>query len=223
MKDEVVIDPTSASRPTVLRRISWAAIFAGLTIALVSQLVLTVLGIAIAVTAGATGLNPYSADQSSRNFGFDGVIWLISTSIISLFLGGWVAGRSSGYVRGGEGSLHGFVMWGLSTLITAFLLSAATSGLLSGAAGIIKNTLSVANQTVDRWTQTASQTKATTEQKPGEIGTTTVQDVSTAGWASFIVLVIGGLAAAWGGAAGARAFRRSRPDIVMTRTTSAPA
>ena len=300
MKEETVYDPLSAARPTVLRRISWAAIFAGLTIALVSQLVLTILGISI----GATALNPYTADQSTaQNFGISAALWLIVTSIISLFLGGWVAGRSSGFARGGEGSLHGFVTWGVSTLVTAFLLSAATSGLLSGAAGMLKSTLSAAsqaamttgnnanqgglgaaldgatgggadsirqeaqkmtqggselatavgrlireapnvkaedrqavvsiltsknnmspdqaNQTVDRWVQTASQTKVQTEQKAREVGSTAAMDVSTAGWASFIVLVLSGLAAAWGGAAGARAFLRSRPEVVVTKTTAA--
>jgi len=300
MKAETVIDPLSSTHPAVMRRISWAAIFAGLTIAMVSQLVLTILGISI----GAAALNPYSADlTTAQNFGINAAIWLIVTSIISLFLGGWVAGRSSGFARGGEGSLHGFVTWGASTLVTAFLLSAATSGLLSGTAGILKSTLSAASQaalsinnnagqgglgsaldgttggaadsvrqeaqkmtqggpelmaavgrlireapnvkpedrqtvasiltsknnmsqdqasqTVDRWIQSASQTKAQTEQKAGETGNTAALDVSTTGWASLIVLVLSGLAAAWGGAAGARAFRRSRPDILVAKTTPA--
>jgi hypothetical protein len=300
MKEETVIDPSSAARSAVLRRISWAAIFAGLTIALVTQLVLTILGISI----GATALNPYTADQTTaQNFGIGAAVWLIVTSIISLFLGGWVAGRSSGFARGGEGSLHGFVTWGVSTLVTAFLLSAATSGLLSGTAGILKSALSAANQaaisatgnanqggvgsaldgtggggadsvrqevqkmaqggpdlmagvgrlirqtpnvkpedrqaviniltsknnmsqeqanqTVDRWVQTASQTKAQAEQKDREVGSTAALDVSTAGWASLIVLVLSGLAAAWGGAVGARAFLRSKPEIVVTKNTAA--
>jgi hypothetical protein len=290
MKEEIAYDP-SATRPVVVRRISWAAIFAGMVMALVCQLVLTILGISI----GATALNPYTADQSTaQSYGIGAAIWLIVTSIISLYFGGWVAGRASGFYRGAEGSLHGLVTWGAATLLSAFLLSAATSGLLSGAAGILKTALSSAsqaamsatanqgqgglgsalegatgggadsvrqeaqkmsqggpelatavgrmvreapnvkpedrqavvniltsknnmspdqaNQTVDRWIQTASQAKTQTEEKARDVGNTAATGVSTAGWASFVVLILSGLAAAWGGASGARAFLRSRTD-----------
>ncbi len=69
-----------------------------------------------------------------------------------------------------------------------------------------------ANQTVDRWIQTASQAKTQTEEKARDVGNTAATGVSTAGWASFVVLILSGLAAAWGGASGARAFLRSRTD-----------
>src|SRR4051794_33491551 len=128
MKEEVIYERSLQPRQPVLKRISWAAIFAGLIIALVSQLVLSVLGVSI----GATAVNPLTADQSSgQALGIGAGIWLIVSTIISLFLGGWVAGRMAGFTR--EGALHGLVTWGAATLLTVLLLTSAAGGILSGA------------------------------------------------------------------------------------------
>jgi len=143
MKEEVGYDPALASRTSVVRRISWAAIFAGLIITLVTELVLSVLGIAI----GATAINPLTADQgSAQGIGIGAGIWFLVTSLIALFLGGWVAGRVSGFARGGEGTLHGLVTWGAATLLTVYLLSTAVGGMLSGTAGLLKNAMPAAGQ-----------------------------------------------------------------------------
>src|SRR4051794_17786669 len=112
MKEEVAYDPTLPSRTPLLKRISWPAVFAGLIIALAVELVLSVLGISI----GATAVNPLTADQSAaQGFGIGAAIWLIVVTIISLFIGGWVAGRLSGFARSTEGLLHGLVTWGTLT------------------------------------------------------------------------------------------------------------
>jgi len=143
MKEEVGYDPALASRTSVVRRISWAAIFAGLIITLVTELVSSVLGIAI----GATAINPLTADQgSAQGIGIGAGIWFLVTSLIALFLGGWVAGRVSGFARGSEGTLHGLVTWGAATLLTVYLLSTALGGMLSGTAGLLKNTMPAASQ-----------------------------------------------------------------------------
>jgi hypothetical protein len=143
MKEEVGYDPALASRTSVVRRISWAAIFAGLIITLVTELVLSVLGIAI----GATAINPLTADQgSAQGIGIGAGIWFLVTSLIALFLGGWVAGRVSGFTRGGEGPLHGLITWGAATLLTVYLLSTAVGSMLSGTAGLLKNTMPAAGQ-----------------------------------------------------------------------------
>jgi len=143
MKEEVGYDPVLASRTSVVRRISWAAIFAGLIITLVVELVLSVLGIAI----GATAISPLTADQgSAQGIGIGAGIWFLVTSLIALFLGGWVAGRLSGFARGGEGTLHGLVTWGAATLLTVYLLSTAVGGMLSGTAGLLKSALPAAGQ-----------------------------------------------------------------------------
>jgi hypothetical protein len=291
MKEEVGYDPALASRTSVVRRISWAAIFAGLIITLVVELVLSVLGIAI----GATAINPLTAGQgAAQGVGIGAGIWFLVTSLIALFLGGWVAGRLSGFARGGEGTLHGLVTWGAATLLTVYLLSTAVGGMLSGTAGLLKSAMPAAgqamsssgggaqggvggalqsvtgggsdstrqeiqslardnpqlagqaarlfsespdvrpedrqavvnglvsknnmseeqaSQTVDRWIQSAQQTKTQAAQKARQAGDVAAKGVSAAGWWTFAMLVLTGLVAAWGGAKGARAFLHTRPEI----------
>jgi len=76
----------------------------------------------LGVSIGVTAVNPLTADQSSgQALGIGAGIWLIVSTIISLFLGGWVAGRMAGFRR--EGALHGLVTWGAVTLLTVLLLT----------------------------------------------------------------------------------------------------
>ncbi len=99
MKDETVYEAPINTSTSLVRRISWAAIFAGLVVAIVIEMVLSVLGISI----GATVVNPMSDSTTARNLGIGEAIWFLVVSIISLFIGGWVAGRSSGLARGDAG------------------------------------------------------------------------------------------------------------------------
>ncbi|MDB6016016.1 MAG: hypothetical protein JWR19_505 [Pedosphaera sp.] len=141
MNDKLANDPALFGTIPVMRRISWASIFAGLVITLVAELVFSVLGISI----GATAVNPLTADQSSaQGIGIGAAIWFLVTSLISLFLGGWVAGRLSGFVRGAEGGLHGLITWATVTLLSVYLFSSALSGLLSGTTSILKSTVPAA-------------------------------------------------------------------------------
>src|SRR5690606_7383185 len=67
----------------VIGRASWGAILAGTVTAIASQIVLTVLGLAI----GLTVVDP-SANQ--QGFGLGAGIWWLITGLVSLFLGGLV-------------------------------------------------------------------------------------------------------------------------------------
>jgi hypothetical protein len=143
MKEEIVYEPSLAPRQAFPRRISWAAIFAGLIITLVAELVLSVLGVSI----GATAVNPLTADQGSgQALGIGAAIWLIVSTIIALFLGGWVAGRMAGFTR--EGALHGLVTWGSATLLTVLLLTNAAGNILSGAGKLLSQAMPMAKQTM---------------------------------------------------------------------------
>jgi len=137
MKEEVVHTtatapagyPVVTSAPGLQRRISWGAIIAGLIVTLVCQIVLSMLGVAI----GAATVNPVSEQQPMENLGTGAAIWWVVSSLISLFLGGCVAGRLAGVPRKADGALHGLIMWGTVTLITILLLTTALGGVLGGA------------------------------------------------------------------------------------------
>ena len=95
---------------TFLRnRVSWGAILAGVAAALVTQLLLNVLGIGI-------GLSALDVDQTADNpsaggFSLTAGIWFVITGILASLLGGVVAGRLSGTSDDNTARWHGFVSW----------------------------------------------------------------------------------------------------------------
>jgi hypothetical protein len=113
-----------------LPRVSWGAVFTGLTIALIAYVFMSVLGAAI----GASLLSPLSQQNSARAFGFGSGVWLIVTTVIAVFLGGYFAGRCAPLL----GWLHGLLSWALMVL---FVVVAMTS-VVSGAAALVGNVAS---------------------------------------------------------------------------------
>jgi hypothetical protein len=142
MKEEIRSDPLLSSRSAALRRISWQAIFGGLIMVLAVQLLLTVLGISI----GATAINPMKQQNPGEEIGMVTAISWIVISVISLFVGGWVAGRLSGLGRSSEGAMHGLVTWGAATLLTVYLLSSTVGGILGGVGKLLSQVLPAADQ-----------------------------------------------------------------------------
>ncbi|MBI1912889.1 MAG: hypothetical protein HYS21_12930 [Deltaproteobacteria bacterium] len=113
-------------------RISWGAVFAGVVVALVTLLALNLLGLSI----GLGVLNP-AAEQRFAAVGIGAGVWMILSTVISLFVGGWVAARMAGLVSPLRGIMHGIVMWSLVTLISFYLMTSTVGSLISGAASAI--------------------------------------------------------------------------------------
>lgn len=107
-------------------RLSWGAILAGLVIALVAQIVLSVLGIAV----GATLWDP---GDPARALGIGAGIWVAVSALLALFAGGLVTGRLAGVLTPGDAALHGGVMWGLSILVTIWLTATGVGAVVGGA------------------------------------------------------------------------------------------
>jgi hypothetical protein len=78
-------------------RISWGAILAGAIIGLATQLILTLIGAAVglATLSPATDTGP-----SGTTLGIGAAVWLLISSVVSLFLGGYIAGRLAGRSTG---------------------------------------------------------------------------------------------------------------------------
>ncbi|GJL61999.1 MAG: hypothetical protein NPIRA04_06530 [Nitrospirales bacterium] len=130
-------------RPAILKRISWAAIFAGLIIVLIVQLSLSLLGIGI----GASTIDPLIGESpTASSFSVGAGIWWIVATIISLALGGWVAGRLAGMPLRTDGLLHGLITWGAATLVTMYFLTTTAGSLLGGTFGIVGNALAATGQ-----------------------------------------------------------------------------
>jgi hypothetical protein len=112
-----------------------------LVIGLVTQIVLSLLGIAV----GATVFN-VDEPNPTAGYGTGAVIWLGISMLISAFVGACVAGRLSGGPRSTDGMLHGVVSWSSATLLTAYLLTTALGTLFGGAANVLGRMVSTGAQ-----------------------------------------------------------------------------
>lgn len=123
---EAVVDA-----PSLLRRVSWGAIFAGVIIALVVQLILSLIG----AGAGLSAADPIHHDTpDASSYGMGAAIWWGVSSVLALFAGGWVAGHLAGAPGRTDAMLHGLVMWGLASLVGAYLVASAVSSVVKGGA-----------------------------------------------------------------------------------------
>jgi hypothetical protein len=117
-------------------RLSWGAVFAGLVVATALQIVLTLLGTAV-------GLAAWDPGESARGLGLGlgAGIWAILSILISLFVGGIATGRLAGILRRKDGALHGVLLWGLSTILTLWLLASGVSAVAGGAFRMVGDAL----------------------------------------------------------------------------------
>ena len=129
--------------PTATRRISWGAVFAGVAIILAVQITLALLGAAI----GLGTVDPLAQETpDASTFGTAaGVYWGLSI-LLSVLLGGWVAGRLAGIPRNFDGLIHGVLAWSVGTLLTVYLLTTSIGGLIGGAFGMVGNVARTATE-----------------------------------------------------------------------------
>lgn len=114
-------------------KISWSAILAGVVVALISQLLLSLLGIGI----GMAAMNPMEENVQFSNLGVGAIIWWIVTILISLFLGGWVAGRWGGSITSTGRVFHGVLVWCVFTLFSFYLTTTAIGRVIGGVGGMM--------------------------------------------------------------------------------------
>jgi len=127
-----------------LRRISWGAVFAGLALALVTQLALYLLGLNI----GALTVNPMAEQDPLAGLGTAFVIWDAASTLIALFIGGWVAGRLAGNPSQTDGAVHGLVVWATTILASIVLLSTTVGSVLNSTANLLGQTASATGSLV---------------------------------------------------------------------------
>ncbi len=105
--------------------VRWGPIWAGLLLALGIQIVLGLVGAAIALSA----YDPNSADYASRVGSFTG-IWSAISALVALFVGGYVAGRMAAVMGLRNGLVQGSVVWALALIASIVLSGLGAAGLL---------------------------------------------------------------------------------------------
>ncbi|MET4675166.1 MULTISPECIES: hypothetical protein [unclassified Luteibacter] len=115
-------------RDRLVPRMSWGAAIAGCVFSLVTYLALGVLGTAI----GASTIDPLREANPVSGLATGAGIWVVVTSLVSVIVGAFVAGRLASV----GGGMHGLLTWALTSLITTWLL-ASLAGSAAGAAGAV--------------------------------------------------------------------------------------
>ncbi|NLC56507.1 MAG: hypothetical protein GX774_06705 [Armatimonadetes bacterium] len=121
------VAPAAAAWPAIgVDRIRWGAIWAGLLVAIATQMILSAFGLAIglysftAATVGGVGGINWSA------VGLWSAIW----GLIALFLGGWTAARLASSPSLANGIWHGAIVWALTLVLGTLLAALGITGVL---------------------------------------------------------------------------------------------
>ena len=129
----------------MINRVSWGAIFAGVAVALVVQMLLTLLGVGI----GIATIDPGSGDNpSASSFSIVAGIWYVVSGLVAAFAGGYFASRMSGKTRPTTGALHGLTTWAVTTLVIVYLLTTAAGSLIGGVFSGVTRTVGGIGSTV---------------------------------------------------------------------------
>jgi hypothetical protein len=132
--------------PRPLRsRLSWPAIFAGITLTIAIQLVLALLGTGI----GFSLVDPVQGTTPGANsFGIGaGLYWIVSM-MISLGAGSYATARVASARDRFDGLVHGLTIWGLTSILTVYLITSAVGGIIGGAFRTVGGMASAAGQSV---------------------------------------------------------------------------
>lgn len=108
----------------VMKQISWAAVFAGVLVALAVEVLFLSFGMFIGFRMTPGGASVWST------------IWYFIGAFFSLMAGGWVAGRLGGNPE--HGKVHGIVTWGLATVTTFVFLTTLSWGVVSQSVGLVR-------------------------------------------------------------------------------------
>lgn len=208
-------------------KISWPSVFAGALVAIGIQLLLALLGMGI----GASTINPQEEANPMAGLGTGALIWWIASFLLSLFAGGWVAGRMTGTVNSFNDMLHGVLTWVVFVLINLWLLTSAAGGLIRSASGVLGSTISMVGQGaamnapeiqsrvereidqrgidsgyVQSRIEEAKERLPEVEARAREIGDDVARGVTKAGLYGFVGLLIGAVVAGFGAHVGRRSY-----------------
>lgn len=208
--------------PAAIKRVSWGAILAGSVVALVTQIMLSLLGLAagLATVDPATEANPFGGLAVGTG------IWLAISTIISLLIGGYVAARLAGLPRRQDGIWHGIVTWGFVSLLALYLMTSAVGQLFNTATGIVGRGLTllgdVAPVLEERIPQDPNlpsqgeiqqQLPEVSPQQAQQIADQAAASLSSAALWAFIAMAVGLAAAAAGGAMGSPRDMPASPAV----------
>jgi len=109
-------------------RVRWGPILAGLLTTIATLLLLTLLGLAV----GLSAFEPNDAGNSE--VGTSAAIWGAASALVAFFLGGWVAAKSAAVDGEASGALNGFLVGAAALALILWLIGTGLGNLI-GAVG----------------------------------------------------------------------------------------
>ena len=127
--------------------VSWAAVVAGAVAAAALTLVLLAFGAGM----GFSSVSPWgNSGVSASTFQISAGIYLIVVAMLASTIGGFIAGRLRTKWVGVHthevffrDTAHGFLAWGLATVVSAAFLAAAASNIAGGASSALASAAGV--------------------------------------------------------------------------------
>ena len=130
-------------------RLAWGAVWSGFLVAVGAFLLLSVLGLAVGVSAA--DVSP-ATDGNARTLGIGAAVWSGVSLLIALFVGGIAATRSGMTADAAAGAIEGVLIWVLA-ILTLLYMAGSGVGLLSrgvfGALGTVGGGAAAAVQRID--------------------------------------------------------------------------
>ena len=115
-------------------RIAWGGVWSGLLVAVGVFLLLTVLGLAIGVSAADVGPGE---EGNAKGLGIGAAVWSGLTLLVSLFVGGMVATRTGMVYDRASGMIEGVLVWVLAVILLIYMASSGIGMLASGVFGTL--------------------------------------------------------------------------------------
>lgn len=167
--------------------VAWSAVFAGAATTAALSLILLILGVGL----GLYAVSPwFQSGVNAITLGITTIIWLTATQVIASSMGGYLAGRlrtrwdgvhnNEVYFRD---TAHGFLSWGVATLVTVVLLTSTIGSILgttinAGASVASSTSTSTVNKVINSAAETAN--TANTAQNNTSDGATNLTDKAVA-------------------------------------------
>ena len=122
-------------------RTQWGAILIGAVAGIVVLVLMTTLGAALGITAGAITVstietvNAESAERTARAFTIGAAIWMLLTALLTGLAGGWALNATARRDRAYSSFIFGGVTWGVGLCLSLALASPVLGGSVAGIGG----------------------------------------------------------------------------------------
>jgi hypothetical protein len=122
-------------------RTQWGAIAAGAFAGFAVTLLMTTLGAALGITAGAVGIgtaenvNQETAEKAVAAVGIGTAVWILLTALATGLVGGWVLNSCARRDRPYSSFIFGGITWSLGICLALLVASPGIGGFLSGLGG----------------------------------------------------------------------------------------